>query len=206
LPEKYDGSVNPTEFLQIYSTTILAVGGNEAVMTNYFLVALTGTARSWLMNLPKGPSPPGESCVASSWPTSRVPTLTPATRLTSMRFFQVQNTISHISNTSIVVTFRQCVRDEKILEKLATHDVEDVSELFSLADKCARAAEGHARHSQPAPEAGKASKAEVDAAAQSSSRNRNRKKKKADDNNIKPLTGAPTAAAAAAAAGGARGT
>jgi hypothetical protein len=54
LPEKYDGMVNPTEFLQIYSTSILAVGGNEAVMANYFPVALTGMARSWLMNLPEG--------------------------------------------------------------------------------------------------------------------------------------------------------
>jgi hypothetical protein len=36
------------------------------------------------------------------------------------------------------------VRDEKMLEKLATHDVKDVSELFSLADKGVRDAEGHA--------------------------------------------------------------
>jgi hypothetical protein len=34
-----------------------------------------------------------------------------------------------------------------MLQKLATHDVQDVSELFSLVDKCARAAEGHAWHS-----------------------------------------------------------
>jgi hypothetical protein len=54
LPEKYDGSVNTIEFLQIYSTSILAIGGNEAVMVNYFSVALTGTAWSWLMNLPEG--------------------------------------------------------------------------------------------------------------------------------------------------------
>jgi hypothetical protein len=27
LPEKYDGTVNSTEFLQIYSTSILAAGG-----------------------------------------------------------------------------------------------------------------------------------------------------------------------------------
>jgi hypothetical protein len=27
LPEKYDGTVNPTELLQIYSTSILAAGG-----------------------------------------------------------------------------------------------------------------------------------------------------------------------------------
>jgi hypothetical protein len=52
--EKYDGMVNPTEFLQIYSTSILAAGGDETIMANYFPVALTGTARSWLMNLPEG--------------------------------------------------------------------------------------------------------------------------------------------------------
>jgi hypothetical protein len=36
-----------------------------------------------------------------------------------------------------------------MLEKLATHDVETVSTLFTLADKCARAAEGRAWHSAP---------------------------------------------------------
>jgi hypothetical protein len=52
-----------------------------------------------------------------------------------------------------------------MLEKLATHDVQDVYELFSLADKCVRATEGCAWHSQPTPEVGKASKPVVDAAA-----------------------------------------
>jgi hypothetical protein len=52
LLEKYDGSVNPTKFLQIYITSILVAGGNEAIMANYFPVALTGTSRSWLMSLP----------------------------------------------------------------------------------------------------------------------------------------------------------
>jgi hypothetical protein len=36
-----------------------------------------------------------------------------------------------------------------MLEKLATHNVETVSTLFTLADKCARAAEGHAWHLAP---------------------------------------------------------
>jgi hypothetical protein len=92
------------------------------------------------------------------------------------------------------------VRDEKMLEKLATHDVQDISELFSLANKCARATEGRAWHSQPTSKVGKADKPEVDAAAQSSSknRNRNRKKKEANDNN-KLLVGAPTATAVTAA-------
>jgi hypothetical protein len=54
LLEKYDGSINPTEFLQIYTTSILTTEGNEVIMANYFRVALAGMARSWLMNLPPG--------------------------------------------------------------------------------------------------------------------------------------------------------
>jgi hypothetical protein len=47
-------TVNPAEFLQIYSTSILTTGGNEAIMVNYFPVALMGMAKSWLMNLFEG--------------------------------------------------------------------------------------------------------------------------------------------------------
>src|SRR6187455_1173016 len=65
------------------------------------------------------------------------------------RFTKVRGTIPRISDASIITAFRQGVRDEKMLEKLATHDVETVPTLFALADKCARAAEGHAWHSAP---------------------------------------------------------
>jgi hypothetical protein len=46
LPEKYDGSTNLSEFLQVYITTITAAGGNDVVMASYFHVALTGPART----------------------------------------------------------------------------------------------------------------------------------------------------------------
>jgi hypothetical protein len=65
------------------------------------------------------------------------------------RFTKVRGTIPRISDASIITAFRQGVRDEKMLEKLATHDVETVTTLFALADKCARAAEGRAWHSAP---------------------------------------------------------
>jgi hypothetical protein len=39
------------------------------------------------------------------------------------RFSQVHNTIPRISNASVVVAFHQGVRDEKMLEKLTTHDI-----------------------------------------------------------------------------------
>ena len=42
LLEKYDGTTNPSEFLQVYVTAITAAGGNDAVMASYFHVALTG--------------------------------------------------------------------------------------------------------------------------------------------------------------------
>jgi hypothetical protein len=65
------------------------------------------------------------------------------------RFTKVRGTIPRISDASIITAFRQGVRDKKMLEKLATHDVETVTTLFTLADKCARAAEGRAWHLAP---------------------------------------------------------
>jgi hypothetical protein len=46
LPEKYDGTSNPSEFLQVYVTAITAAGGNTTVMATYFHVALSGPART----------------------------------------------------------------------------------------------------------------------------------------------------------------
>jgi hypothetical protein len=68
------------------------------------------------------------------------------------RFTKVRGTIPRISDASIITAFRQGVRDKKMLEKLATHNVETVTTLFTLADKCARAAEGLAWHSPPQTE------------------------------------------------------
>jgi hypothetical protein len=51
LPEKYDGTSNPSEFLQVYVTAITAAGGDTVVMATYFYVALSGPAQTWLMNL-----------------------------------------------------------------------------------------------------------------------------------------------------------
>jgi hypothetical protein len=59
-------------------------------------------------------------------------------------FSHVRNTIPRITNASVVVAFHQGVRDEEMLEKLTMHDIQDVVELFTLADKCTRAAKGRA--------------------------------------------------------------
>jgi hypothetical protein len=70
-------------------------------------------------------------------------------RASISHFTKVRGTIPRISDASIITAFRHGVRDKKMLEKLATHDMETVTTLFTLADKCARAAEGRAWHSMP---------------------------------------------------------
>jgi hypothetical protein len=161
-PSKYDGSTNPSKFLQVYITAITAAGGNEAVMASYFHVALTEPARTWLMNLTPGTIRSwGELCAkftanfASAYQQHGVEahlhTVRQQPRETLRAFIshftKVRGTIPRISDTSIITAFRQGVRDEKMLEKLVTHQVETVTTLFALADKCARAAEGCAWYS-----------------------------------------------------------
>jgi hypothetical protein len=75
-----------------------------------------------------------------------------------------------------------------MFEKLATHDVETVTTLFALADKCARAAEGRAWHSTP--QTGAAQTAGSGAVAQDG-----KKKKKKNRGHEKSLSAALVVAA-----------
>nr|AAT76354.1 putative GAG-POL precursor [Oryza sativa Japonica Group] len=50
--ENYDGSTDPEEFLQVYSTVLYAAGADDNALANYLPSALKGSARSWLMHLP----------------------------------------------------------------------------------------------------------------------------------------------------------
>jgi hypothetical protein len=207
LPEKYDGTSNPSEFLQVYVTAITAAGGNTAVMATYFHVALSGPARTWLMILAPGSIYSWEELCArfvanfaSAYQQHGVEAHLHAVRQEPgetlrtfiSRFTKVRGTIPRISDASIITTFRQGVRDEKMLEKLATHDVETVPTLFALADKCARAAEGRAWHS--APQTGAAQSGGSGAVPRDG-----KKKKKKDRDYQKPRS---TALVVAAATGG----
>jgi hypothetical protein len=96
--------------------------------------------------------------------------------------------------------------DEKMLEKLTTHDIQDVMELFNLADKCVRATKGHAWHTPLAPEVRKGAKPIASTATQGGgSKKKKKKKKKKVRGKNQPLARAPTASVTAAAAGGGRG-
>jgi hypothetical protein len=205
LSEKYDGTLNPSEFLQVYVTAITAAGGNTVVMASYFHVALTGPSWTWLMNLTPGSVYSWkELCArftanfASAYQQYGVEAHLHAVRQEPgetlwafiSRFTKVRGTIPHIFDASITTAFRQGVRDKKMLEKLATHDVETVTTLFTLADKCARAAEGHAWHS--APQTGVTQTGGSGATTQGGG-----KKKKKNRGHDRPQSGAPVTTATA---------
>jgi hypothetical protein len=191
------------EFLQVYVTAITTAGGDTAVMATYFHVALSGPAQTWLMNLTPGSIYSWEELYvwfvanfASAYQQHGVEAHLHAVRQESgetlrafiSRFTKVQGTIPHISDASIITAFRQGVRDEKMLEKLATHDVETVTTLFALADKCARAAEGRAWHSTP--------KTGVAQTGASGAVSQDGKKKKKNRGHGRPPSAAPVVAAA----------
>jgi hypothetical protein len=49
--DRYDGSSNIEEFIQVYQIIIEVTEGDNWVMTNFLLMVLTDAARSWLINL-----------------------------------------------------------------------------------------------------------------------------------------------------------
>jgi hypothetical protein len=52
--EKYDGSTNPAEWLEVYQLAIETARGDSYVMLNYLLVSLSTSARTWLLGLLAG--------------------------------------------------------------------------------------------------------------------------------------------------------
>jgi hypothetical protein len=121
LPEKYDGTSNPSEFLQVYVTAITAAGGYTTVMATYFHVALSGPARTWLMNLTLGSIYSWEElCTrfianfASAYQQHGVEAHLHAVRQEPgetlrafiSRYTRVRGTIPHISDASIITAFR----------------------------------------------------------------------------------------------------
>jgi hypothetical protein len=106
----------------VYVTAITTAGGNTVVMATYFHVALSGPARTWLMNLAPGSIYSCEELCArftanfaSAYQQHGVeahlhavrqePGETPWTFIS--RFTKVQGTIPRISDASIITTFRQ---------------------------------------------------------------------------------------------------
>nr|CAH67521.1 OSIGBa0131L05.2 [Oryza sativa] len=208
ITEKYDGSVNPAEFLQIYTTGIEAAGGDDRVMANFFPMALKGQARGWLMNLPpasvhswedlcqqfttnfQGIYPrPGEEADLHAVQRRDDESL----RSYIQRFCQVRNTIPCIPAHAVIYVFRGGVRHNRMLEKIASKEPQTTAQLFELADRVARKEEAWTWNSSGS---GVAAPAAPGSAARSGRRDRRRKKGSArsdDEGHVLAVEGASRA-------------
>nr|ABF98055.1 retrotransposon protein, putative, unclassified [Oryza sativa Japonica Group] len=208
ITEKYDRSVNPAEFLQIYTTGIEAAGGDDRVMANFFPMALKGQARGWLMNLPpasvhswedlcqqfttnfQGIYPrPGEEADLHAVQRRNDESL----RSYIQRFCQVRNTIPCIPAHAVIYAFRGGVRHNRMLEKIASKEPQTTAQLFELADRVARNEEAWTWNSSGS---GVAAPAAPGSAARSGRRDRRRKKGSArsdDEGHVLAVEGASRA-------------
>src|SRR3954463_4225999 len=158
VPEKSDGKSYTSEFLSIYTIAVQAAGGrDDKILANYFPLVLKPNVRSWLMHLPDnslsswadlchqfvgaftgGHKPHGQASNLHLLVQKEGESL----RKYIQRFSQVQRNIPDVHPAAVISAFHQNVRNRRMREEMAMCKIKDVSELYALADKCARAEEG----------------------------------------------------------------
>jgi hypothetical protein len=147
--DRYDGSNNPEEFIQVYQTVIEATGGDDQVKTNFLPTTLTTTTRSWLINLPEG--------YVTSWDqlcamfigyfqgTYEHPSTTETLKTIRQEhdeslwdyvkhFCNSRNAIPYIQDIEIINAFRDRVSDIKTIEEIAMKKPKMVADLFAVVD------------------------------------------------------------------------
>src|SRR6187399_1095420 len=194
VPEKYDGKTHPSEFLSIYTIAVQAAGGrDEKILANYFPLVLKPNVRSWLMHLPEGSisswadlchqfvgaftgghKPHGQESDRHILAQKEGESL----RKYIQRFSRVQHNIPDVHPAAVISAFHQNVRNRRMREEMAMTKIRDVSELYALADKCARTEEGRRITGEDTGAGGSDSE---DAAPARKNRRRNNRRKKSKE-------------------------
>ncbi|XP_066166945.1 uncharacterized protein [Oryza sativa Japonica Group] len=175
--EKYDGSTDPEEFLQVYSTVLYAAGADDNALANYLPTALKGSAHSWLMHLP----PYSISSWVDLWQQFitnfqgtykrhaieddlHALTQNPGESLRDYvrRFNECRNTIPDITDASVIRAFKTGVKDRYTTQELATRRITNTRRLFEVIDRCAHA-DNALRRKNDKPKAGGEKKPAKDA-------------------------------------------
>jgi hypothetical protein len=158
--DKYNGSSNPKEVIQVYQTVIKAARGDNWVKANYLPTALSGVTRSWLINLPEGSIYTWDQLYAMSIENFQGTYERPSTTETlktikqkhdeSLRnyikqFCNARNATPYIQDMKIINAFCDEVSDIKIVEEIAMKKPKTVADLFTVADVCNKASKAQAR-------------------------------------------------------------
>ncbi|XP_066160628.1 uncharacterized protein [Oryza sativa Japonica Group] len=190
--EKYDGSTDPEEFLQVYSTVFYAAGVDNNALANYLPTTLKGSARSWLIHL----APYSISSWADLWQQFvanfqgtykchaidddlQALTQNPDESLRDYvrRFNECRNTIPEITDSSVIRTFKSGVRDCYTTQELATRCITTTRRLFEIVNRCAHADDA-LRRKNDKPKTGGEKKPVKDAPESSKKKNRKSGKSK----------------------------
>jgi hypothetical protein len=148
--EKYDGSTNPSEWLEVYQLTIEAIGGDSYLMANDLPVCLSTSIRTWRLELHAG----------SVWSWNHLHRLftsnfrATCTRLgvdwdlasvvqkkgESLReyiqcFTNKRNAIPEVDDKSIMTFFKKGLRDSSLIRKLTMKNPRTSEQMLSIANK-----------------------------------------------------------------------
>jgi hypothetical protein len=154
--DRYDGSNNPKEFIQVYHTVIETVGGDDRVKANFLPTTLIGAARSWLINLLEGSITLWDQLCAMFigifQGTYECPSTTETLKTIRQKhdeslrdyvkcFCNTRNTIPYIKDIEIINAFCDGVSDIKTMEEIAMKTPKIVVNLLVVADVCIEASE-----------------------------------------------------------------
>jgi hypothetical protein len=158
--DKYDGSSNPEEFIQVYQTVIEAVGEDDRVKINFMHTALSGADRSWLINLPEGSIYSWDQLCAMFIENFHVTYERPSTIETFKTIKQkhdeslhdyikrccnARNGILQIQDIEIINAFYDGVSDIKTVEEIAIKKPKMAADLLVIADISIEAFEARAQ-------------------------------------------------------------
>jgi hypothetical protein len=120
--DKYDGSTNPAEWLEVYRLTIEAAGGDSYIMANDLPVGLLALARTWLQGLPMGS--------ACSW-----------SHFCRQFISNFRATCAWSGVEWDLASMVQKVRDSSLIRNFTMKDPSTSEEMLSIANKYALAEE-----------------------------------------------------------------
>jgi hypothetical protein len=154
--EKYDGSTNPAEWLEVYQLAIEAVGGDSYAMANYLPVCLSSSARTWLLGLPTGSvhswnhlcrlftsnfratcARPGVDWDLASVIQKKGESL----REFIQHFCNKRSVIPEVDDKSIIMFFKKGLRDPTMICKVAMKNPRTSEAMLAIANKYALAEE-----------------------------------------------------------------
>jgi hypothetical protein len=157
--EKYDRSNNLEEFIQVHHIVIKSVGGDNQVKVNYLPTALSGVARSWLINLPKGSIYTWDQLctmfIGNFQGTYEQPSTAEILKTIKQKhdeslrdhmkyFCNARNAIPYIQDIEIINTFHDGVSDIKTAKEITMKKPKMVANLLVVTDICIEASEAWA--------------------------------------------------------------